>query len=94
MHNINSTSVIEDVYLLLHFRFWHFQEWHFQKQNILLGSCSGPPKKARVGSGFGSPKTPQPYYLDHFNTFEENFDFDTFKNDTFESVWVEMSIQK
>ena len=23
-------------------------------------------------------------YLDHFNTFGENFDFDTFKNDTFE----------
>ena len=32
-------------------------------------------------------------YLDHFNTFGENLDFDTFKNDTFEndtfeSVWV------
>ena len=26
-------------------------------------------------------------YLDHFDTFGENFDFDTFKNDTFESVW-------
>ena len=25
-------------------------------------------------------------YLDHFGTFGENFDFDTFKNDTFESV--------
>ena len=25
-------------------------------------------------------------YLDHFDTFRENFDFDTFKNDTFESV--------
>ena len=25
-------------------------------------------------------------YLDHFVTFGENFDFDTFKNDTFESV--------
>ena len=25
-------------------------------------------------------------YLDHFDTFGENFDFDTFKNDTFESV--------
>ena len=25
-------------------------------------------------------------YLDHFDTFEENFDFDTLKNDTFESV--------
>ena len=24
-------------------------------------------------------------YLDHFNTFGENFDFDTFKNDTFEN---------
>ena len=28
-------------------------------------------------------------YLDHFDTFGENFDFDTFKNDTFESVWVD-----
>ena len=28
-------------------------------------------------------------YLDHFDTFFENFDFDTFKNDTFESVWVD-----
>ena len=32
--------------------------------------------------------------LDHFDTFEENFDFDTFKNDTFvndtfESVLVD-----
>ena len=25
-------------------------------------------------------------YLDHFDTFGENFDFDTFKNDTFENV--------
>ena len=25
-------------------------------------------------------------YLDHFDTFGENFNFDTFKNDTFESV--------
>ena len=25
-------------------------------------------------------------YLDHFDTFGENFDFDTFKNDTFESL--------
>ena len=25
-------------------------------------------------------------YLDHFDTFGENFDFDTFKNDTFESI--------
>ena len=25
----------------------------------------------------------------HFDTFGENFDFDTFKNDTFESVWVD-----
>ena len=25
-------------------------------------------------------------YWDHFDTFGENFDFDTFKNDTFESV--------
>ena len=24
--------------------------------------------------------------LDHFDTFGENFDFDTFNNDTFESV--------
>ena len=24
--------------------------------------------------------------LDHFDTFGENFDFDTFENDTFESV--------
>ena len=24
-------------------------------------------------------------YLDHFDTFGENFDFDTFKNDTFEN---------
>ena len=24
------------------------------------------------------------YYLDHFDTFGENFKFDTFKNDTFE----------
>ena len=24
-------------------------------------------------------------YLDHFDTFVENFDFDTFKNDTFEN---------
>ena len=29
------------------------------------------------------------YYLDHFDTFGENFAFDTFKNDTFESVWVD-----
>ena len=28
-------------------------------------------------------------YLDHFDTFGENFDSDTFKNDTFESVWVD-----
>ena len=28
-------------------------------------------------------------YLNHFDTFGENFDFDTFKNDTFESVWVD-----
>ena len=28
-------------------------------------------------------------YLDHFDTFGENFDFDTFKNNTFESVCVE-----
>ena len=28
-------------------------------------------------------------YLDHFDTFGENFDCDTFKNDTFESVWVD-----
>ena len=33
-------------------------------------------------------------YLDHFGTFGENLDFDTFKNntfqnDTFESVWVD-----
>ena len=27
-------------------------------------------------------------YLDHFDTFGEN-DFDTFKKDTFESVWVD-----
>ena len=27
------------------------------------------------------------YYLDHFDTFGENFGFDT--NDTFESVWVD-----
>ena len=27
--------------------------------------------------------------LDHFDTFGENFDFDTFENDTFESVWVD-----
>ncbi len=27
-------------------------------------------------------------YLDHFGTFGENFDFDTFKNDTFESVYL------
>ena len=25
-------------------------------------------------------------YLDHFDTFGENFDFDTFKNDTFERL--------
>ena len=24
-------------------------------------------------------------YLDHFDTFGENFDFDTFENDTFEN---------
>ena len=28
-------------------------------------------------------------YLDHFDTFGENFDFDIFKNDTFESVGVD-----
>ena len=28
-------------------------------------------------------------YWDHFDTFGENFDFDTFKNDTFESVLVD-----
>ena len=28
------------------------------------------------------------YYLDHFDTFED-LDFDTFKNDTFESVKVD-----
>ena len=33
-------------------------------------------------------------YLDHFDTFEENFDFDafksdTFENDTFESEWID-----
>ena len=28
------------------------------------------------------------YYLDHFDNFGD-FDFDTFKNDTFESVWVD-----
>ena len=28
-------------------------------------------------------------YLDHFDTFGENFDFDTLKNDTFESVCVD-----
>ena len=28
-------------------------------------------------------------YLNHFDTFGENFDFDTFKNDTFESVLVD-----
>ena len=28
-------------------------------------------------------------YWDQFETFGENFDFDTFKNDTFESVWVD-----
>ena len=33
-------------------------------------------------------------YLDHFDTFGENFDFvtfknDTFENDTFESVWID-----
>ena len=28
-------------------------------------------------------------YLGHFDTFGENFDFDTFKNDTFESVGVD-----
>ena len=33
-------------------------------------------------------------YLDHFDTFRENFDFDTFKNDTFESAWVDRHPQK
>ena len=28
-------------------------------------------------------------YLDHFDTLGENFDFDTFKKDTFESVCVD-----
>ena len=28
-------------------------------------------------------------YLDHFDTFGENFDCDTFENDTFESVRVD-----
>ena len=28
----------EDVYLLLHFRFWHFQEWYFQKCHFQLFS--------------------------------------------------------
>ena len=28
-------------------------------------------------------------YFDHFDTFGEIFDFDTFKNDTFESVLVD-----
>ena len=28
-------------------------------------------------------------YLDHFDTLGENFGFDTFKNDTFESVGVD-----
>ena len=32
--------------------------------------------------------------MDHFDTFGENFDFDTFNNDTFESVWVDAQIQK
>ena len=27
-------------------------------------------------------------YLDHFDAFAENLDFDTFKNDTFESVKI------
>ena len=29
-------------------------------------------------------------YLDHSDTDGENFNFDTFKNDTFESVWVDV----
>ena len=28
-------------------------------------------------------------YLDHFDTFRENFDFDAFKNDTFENDTLE-----
>ena len=32
-------------------------------------------------------------FWDHFDTFEENFYFDTFKNDTFESVWVDAHSQ-
>ena len=28
-------------------------------------------------------------YLGHFDTFGENFDFDTFENETFESILVE-----
>ena len=28
-------------------------------------------------------------FWDHFDTFGEKFYFDTFKNDTFESVWVD-----
>ena len=28
-------------------------------------------------------------YLDHFDTFGENFNFDTFENGPFESVWVD-----
>ena len=38
-------------------------------------------------------------YLDHFDTFGENFDFDSFKNDTFENdtfetVWVDRHSRK
>ena len=32
-------------------------------------------------------------YLDHFDTFGENFDFDTFKNDTFKNDTFESIIE-
>ena len=53
---------------------WHFRFWHFQEWHFQKVSLSDILRND---------------YLDHFDTFGENFEFDTFKNDTFESVWVD-----
>ena len=50
----------------------HFQFWHFQE--LYFQKCHFQIFSEMIT------------YLDHFDTFGENFDFDTFKNDTFESV--------
>ena len=56
------------------YRFWHFQ--------ISNTKNTGPMTLSKV-SFLDILRND---YLGHFDTFAENFDFDTFKNDTFESV--------